>query len=71
MGKASDYRLLAEDCMRRAKAALNERDRLRWITRVQAWCRLADQVTPAGLGSGQAIPLVLRCRSRSGLRIRP
>src|SRR5262245_24690937 len=71
MSKASEYRLVALDCLSRAKAAPDERDRPHWLMLAQSWFRLADRTLPAGSGPGQARPAVVACRSRSGLRIRP
>ncbi len=50
MSSANDYRVNAEDCLRMAKSASEERDRPLWATMAQSWLRLAehaDRVHPA------------------------
>ncbi len=42
MSPASDYRSNAEDCLRMAKLASEERDRPLWATMAQSWLRLAE-----------------------------
>ena len=36
------YRSNAQDCLRMAKAAADERDRPFWLTLAQSWLRLAE-----------------------------
>jgi hypothetical protein len=50
MSSANDYRVNAEDCLRMATSASEERDRPLWATMAQSWLRLAehaDRVHPA------------------------
>ena len=42
MSSADDYRTNAEDCLRMAKTAAEERDRPLWATMAQSWLRLAE-----------------------------
>ena len=42
MSNANDYRVNAEDCLRMAKQASEERDRPLWATMAQSWLRLAE-----------------------------
>jgi hypothetical protein len=42
MSSADNYRTNAEDCLRMAKAAAEERDRPLWATMAQSWLRLAE-----------------------------
>jgi hypothetical protein len=42
MSSANDYRSNAEDCLRMAKLASEERDRPLWATMAQSWLRLAE-----------------------------
>ena len=42
MSSANDYRVNAEDCLRMAKQASEERDRPLWATMAQSWLRLAE-----------------------------
>ena len=42
MSSAHDYRINAEDCLRMAKQASEERDRPLWATMAQSWLRLAE-----------------------------
>jgi len=42
MSSANDYRVNAEDCLRMAKNASEERDRPLWATMAQSWLRLAE-----------------------------
>jgi hypothetical protein len=49
MSTANDYRVNAEDCLRMAKKASEERDRPLWATMAQSWLRLAehaDRINP-------------------------
>jgi hypothetical protein len=50
MSSANDYRTNAEDCLRMARIASEERDRPLWATMAQSWLRLAehaDRTRPA------------------------
>jgi len=40
----NDYQSMAEDCMRQAHEAQDERDRPLWATMAQSWLLLAEQV---------------------------
>jgi hypothetical protein len=42
MSSKDQYRLNAEDCLYRAKAAQDERDVPLWVTLAQSWLRLAE-----------------------------
>jgi len=42
MKSEEDYRSIAENCMRKAAAAKDERDRPLWATMAQQWLRLAE-----------------------------
>jgi hypothetical protein len=42
MSSPDDYRTNAEDCLRMAKAAAEDRDRPLWATMAQSWLRLAE-----------------------------
>ena len=42
MRTMNDYRTLAEDCLRQAYAADDDRDRPLWVTMAQSWLRLAQ-----------------------------
>jgi hypothetical protein len=42
MTSAEEYRSNAEDCMRRANVASEERDRPLWLAMAQSWLRLAE-----------------------------
>jgi hypothetical protein len=49
MSSANDYRINAEDCLRMAKKASEERDRPLWATMAQSWLRLAEHADRANL----------------------
>jgi hypothetical protein len=49
MSSAHDYRINAEDCLRMAKQASEERDRPLWATMAQSWLRLAEHADRANL----------------------
>ena len=49
MSSAHDYRVNAEDCLRMAKQASEERDRPLWATMAQSWLRLAEHADRAKL----------------------
>ena len=42
MSNVNDYRVNAEDCLRMANQASEERDRPLWATMAQSWLRLAE-----------------------------
>lgn len=42
MSSVDDYRTNAEDCLRMANTAVEERDRPLWATMAQSWLRLAE-----------------------------
>jgi hypothetical protein len=64
MNSANEYRSNAEDCLRMAKLAPEERDRPLWATMAQSWLRLAEHAErinheleaehPAGHGEPEA-----------------
>ena len=43
MISANDYRTIADDCMRQADQAQDDRSRPLWATLAQSWLRLAEQ----------------------------
>jgi len=49
MCSANDYRVNAEDCLRMAKNASEERDRPLWATMAQSWLRLAEHADRVNL----------------------
>jgi hypothetical protein len=49
MSTANDYRINAEDCLRMAKSASEERDRPLWATMAQSWLRLAEHADRVNL----------------------
>jgi hypothetical protein len=49
MNSANDYRSNAEDCLRMAKQASEERDRPLWATMAQSWLRLAEHADRVNL----------------------
>ena len=49
MSSANDYRINAEDCLRMAKQASEERDRPLWATMAQSWLRLAEHADRVNL----------------------
>jgi hypothetical protein len=49
MSSANDYRINAEDCLRMAQRASEERDRPLWATMAQSWLRLAEHADRVGL----------------------
>jgi hypothetical protein len=49
MSSANDYRINAEDCLRMAKNAAEERDRPLWATMAQSWLRLAEHADRVNL----------------------
>ena len=42
------YRNNAEDCLRMARAAVDESDKPFWLTLAQSWLRLADHAARGG-----------------------
>jgi hypothetical protein len=42
MKSVEDYRMIAENCMRKADSAKDERDRPLWAIMAQSWLRLAE-----------------------------
>ena len=42
MKSGEDYRTIAENCMRKADAAKDERDRPLWAAMAKSWLRLAE-----------------------------
>ncbi|HEY6254854.1 MAG TPA: hypothetical protein VIY51_03585 [Xanthobacteraceae bacterium] len=51
MSSANDYRSNAEDCLRRATKASDDRDRPLWATMAQSWLRLAEHADRISLES--------------------
>jgi hypothetical protein len=49
MSSATDYRINAEDCLRMAQQASEERDRPLWATMAQSWLRLAEHADRVNL----------------------
>jgi hypothetical protein len=45
MGSAKEYRVIAQDCLRMAAGAEDERDRPLWVTMAQSWMQLAEHVS--------------------------
>ncbi len=45
MGSAKEYRVIAQDCLRMAAGAEDERDRPLWVTMAQSWIQLAEHVS--------------------------
>ena len=44
MGSANEYRDIAQDCLRMAAIAEDDRDRPLWVTMAQSWIQLAEHV---------------------------
>jgi hypothetical protein len=42
MKSVNEYRSIAENCLRQANAAKDERDKPLWVTMAQSWLRLAE-----------------------------
>jgi len=53
MSSANDYRSNAEDCLRRAEKAADERDGPLWATMAQSWLRLAEHADRISLDRAQ------------------
>ena len=49
MSSAKDYRVIAQDCLRMAVIAEDERDRPLWVTMAQSWIQLAEHVSRLNL----------------------
>ena len=45
MGSPNEYRDIAQDCLRMAVIAEDERDRPLWVTMAQSWIQLAEHVS--------------------------
>jgi hypothetical protein len=43
-----DHRRSAEECLARARAADDQKDKALWLTLAQSWVRLAEHVADAG-----------------------
>ena len=56
MSSANDYRINAEDCLRMAKQASEERDRPLWATMAQSWLRLAEHADRVNLAPEDSGP---------------
>ena len=50
MGSPNEYRDIAQDCLRMAVIAEDERDRPLWVTMAQSWIQLAEHVSRLNLG---------------------
>jgi hypothetical protein len=53
MTSAVEYRANAEDCMRMASVASDERDKPLWLTMAQSWLRLAELFEQESAGRGE------------------
>ena len=42
MKSVNEYRTIAENCLRQANAAQDERDKPLWVAMAQSWLRLAE-----------------------------
>jgi hypothetical protein len=51
MSSANEYRDIAQDCLRMAVIAEDERDRPLWVTMAQSWIQLAEHVSRLNIGS--------------------
>jgi hypothetical protein len=49
MSSANEYRDIAQDCLRMAVIAEDERDRPLWVTMAQSWIQLAEHVSRLNL----------------------
>jgi hypothetical protein len=45
MGSPNEYRDIAQDCLRMAVIADDDRDRPLWVTMAQSWIQLAEHVS--------------------------
>jgi hypothetical protein len=48
MSTIDEYRTHAEDCLQRARADRNERDKPLWVTLAQSWLQLAEHADRVG-----------------------
>src|ERR1043166_1129083 len=55
MISANDYRAIADDCMRQADDAQDDRSRPLWATLAQSWLRLAEQAEGVGRHDGSTV----------------
>jgi hypothetical protein len=55
MGSANEYRDIAQDCLRMAVIAEDERDRPLWVTMAQSWIQLAEHISRLNLVPEQDI----------------
>jgi hypothetical protein len=53
MSSANEYRDIAQDCLRMAVIAEDERDRPLWVTMAQSWIQLAEHVSRLNLAPEQ------------------
>ena len=53
MSSANEYRDIAQDCLRMAVIADDERDRPLWFTMAQSWIQLAEHVSRLNLAPEQ------------------
>jgi hypothetical protein len=53
MSSTNLYRTNAEDCLRMARTASDERDRPFWLTLAQSWLQLAERSAPSGSVDGE------------------
>jgi hypothetical protein len=51
MSSANEYRIIAQDCLRMAVIAEDDRDRPLWVTMAQSWIQLAEQFSRLDLAS--------------------
>ena len=56
MSSTNEYRVIAEDCIRMASTAQDERDRPLWVTMAQSWLRLAEDADRIGLQLKSGVP---------------
>jgi len=47
MGTPQEYRKCAEECVAKAQAADDQKDKALWLTLAQSWVRLAEHVARA------------------------
>jgi hypothetical protein len=57
MSSASEYRINAEDCLRMASQASEDRDKPLWITMAQSWLRLAELTEHQAAAYGDLEPV--------------
>jgi hypothetical protein len=51
MGSPNEYRDIAQDCLRMAVIAEDDRDRPLWVTMAQSWIQLAEHVARLNLAN--------------------